>query len=198
MNAIEKEIAFTLDTEYEALIDQFVNVAAIHAASLFSEYDQGNVKKNLERLAIIQQFSAVCLGVEHRKLAATADMPEDKIISLTQKGKILRVNKKWLEEKESLEDAMRLMQAVHTATFLDHVKLMVKGKNESLREYAERFGWIQELKNPVDASENTQTYFEQKHVKAALAYGIVYTDKAIRFAAQALRKLQDEEVKRVR
>lgn len=192
MNEMEKEIACTLDAEYEVLIDQFVNVAAIHAASLFSEYDQGNVKKNLERLAIIQHFSAACLGVEYRKLAATADMPEEKIISLTKKGKILRVNRKWLEEKESLEDAMRLMQAVHTATFLDHVQLMVKGKNEKLQAYAEKFGWIRELKNPVAADENPQAYFEQKHVKAAMAYGIVYTDKAVRFAAQALRQLQNK------
>lgn len=191
MNEIEKEIAYTLDAEYEALIDQYVNVAAVHAASLFSEYDQGNVKKNLERLAIIQHFSAVGLGVEHRKLAAAADLPEEKIISLTKKGKVLRINRKWLEEKDSLEDAIRLMQAVHTATFLDHVQLLVKSQDEKLQVYAKKFGWIEELKNPVDAGENPQAYFEQKHIKAALAYGIVYTDKAVKFAAQALRQLQN-------
>jgi len=190
MNEMEKEAVSLLDAEYVALIDQMVNIAAVHVASLFSEYDRGNVKKNLDRLATIQQFSALGLGVEYRKLAAVSDMPGEKIISLTKKGNVLRVNKKWLAEKSSLEDAMRLMQAVHTATFLDHVQLMVKSQNEELRAYAQKYGWSEEMKNPVDAEENPQAYFEQKHIKAALAYGIVYTNQAVRYAAQALRRLQ--------
>lgn len=193
MTEFEKKLVDDLYEEYKNLIEKFESISAIHAANLVAGYGEDE-KKTLERTVRIVELSTQMLQVLPGKVAVASDMPEEQIIKWTPHSDTIQINIRYLKkEKDSIEDARKLMIAVHTAVFMKHVRAFVESTNATVHEYAEKMGWCSEWKNPVDPLENPKLFFEQKYVRDALAYGIAYTESALSQAGKILRDLKEKK-----
>jgi len=191
MMKFEKELAGTLGEEYKNLISANGGISALHAANLVLGYGKDE-RKTLECVVRIIELSTQILQVLPGKVAVASDMGEEQIIKWTPHSSTIQINIKYLREKNSQEDARKLMIAVHTAVFIKHVKAIAESSNETVHTYAEKMGWYSEWKNPVDPLENPRLFFEQKYVKDALAYGIAYTESAMLQMEQSLQNLKEK------
>lgn len=192
MTEFEKKIVDTLDEDYKNLIKEYEGISALHAANLVAGYGE-NESKTLERVVRIIGHSTLMLQVLPGKVAVASDMAKEQIIKWTPQSETIQVNIEYLKEKDSIEDARKLMIALHTAVFMKHVRAIVESDNETVREYAEKMGWYSEWKNAIDPLENPKLFFEQKYVKDALAYGIAYTENALAQAGKALREIKERK-----
>lgn len=192
MTEFEKKLAGDLGEDYKQLISEYGGIAAILAANLVAGYGE-NERKTLERAVAVIEMSAEMLQVFPGKVAVASDMPKEQIIKWTPNLETIQINITYLKEKNSVEDARRLMIAVHTAVFMKHVRAVAESSNETVYEYAEKMGWHSSWKNPVDPLENPKLFFEQKHVKDALAYGIAYTENALAQAGKMIREIKERK-----
>lgn len=186
----EKKLIDALGEEYKKLISEYGGISAIHMANLVAGYGVDE-RKTLERIIRIIDLSSQMLRVFSGKVAVASDMPEEQIIKWTPKSDTIQINLRYLKEKDSVEDARKLMIAVHTAVFMKHVRAVAESSNETVHEYAEKMGWYSEWKNPVDPLENPKLFFEQRHIKDALAYGVAYTENALSQAGKALKEIKE-------
>ena len=192
MTEFEKKITGTLGEDYKSLISEYAGIAAIHAANLVVGYGEDE-RKTLERVVRIVELSTQMLQVAAGKVAVASDMPGDQVIKWTPNSETIQINIKYLGEKDSVEDARKLMIAVHTAVFMKHVRAIMESSDAVVREYAEKMGWNSGWKSPVDPLENPKLFFDQKHVKDALAYGIMYTESALAQAGKVLREIKERK-----
>ena len=192
MTEFEKKLVDTLGEDYKNLISEYEGISALHAANLVAGYGEDE-RKTLERVVRIIELSTQMLSVFSGKVSAASDMPEEQIIRWTPHSETIQINLKYLKDKNSIEDARKLMIALHSAVFIKHVRAIVESPNETVQEYAKKMGWNTEWKNPVDPLENPKLFFEQKYVKDALAYGIAYTENAMLQAGKAIRELKERE-----
>lgn len=190
MTEFEKKLVASLDEEYKKLISEYEGISALHAANLVAGYGMDE-RKTLERIIRIIELSSQMLHVFCGKVTVTSDMPEEQVIKWTPKSDTIQINLKYLKEKDSVEDARKLMIAVYTAVFMKHVRAVTESSNETVHEYAEKMGWYSEWKNPVDSLENPKLFFEQRYVKDALAYGIANTENALLQARKVLREMKE-------
>lgn len=190
MTEYEKKLVDGLGEDYKNLINEYGSISAIHAANLVAGYGVEE-RKTLERVVRIVGLSTHVLQVLPGKVQVASDMPEEQVIKWTPHSEAIQINIRYLKDKDSIEDARKLMIAVHTAVFMKHVRVIVESSNETVREYAEKMGWYSEWKNPVDWSENPRLFFEQKYVKDALAYGVAYTENALLLAEKVLREIKE-------
>lgn len=190
MTKFETQLVSTLGEDYKRLISEYGEIAALHAANLVAGYGE-NARKTLERVIAVVELSAQMLYVFSGKVAVASDMPKEQIIKWTPNSETIQINIKYLKDKNRIEDARKLMIAVHTAVFMKHVRAVVESPDKTVKEYAEKTGWLSAWKNPVDPLENPKLFFEQKHVKDALAYGITYTENALMQAGKMLREIKE-------
>lgn len=190
MTKFEAQLVSALGEDYKQLIREYGGIAAIHAANLVAGYGE-NERKTLEQVIAVIEMSAQMLYVFSGKVAVASDMPEEQIIKWTPNSETIQINIKYLKEKKRMEDARRLMIAVHAAVFMKHVRAVVESPDKTVKEYAEKTGWLSAWKNPVDPLENPRLFLEQKHVKDALAYGIAYTENALVQAGNMLREIKE-------
>lgn len=190
MTEFEKELTGTLGEDYKNLISEYAGIAAIHAANLVVGYGEDE-RKTLERVVRIVELSTQMLQVVAGKVAVASNMPENQVIKWTPNSETIQINIKYLKEKDSVEDARKLMIAVHTAVFMKHVRAIMESSDETVREYAEKMGWNSDWKNPVDPLENPKLLFGQKFIKDALAYGIAYTESVMTQAEKVLREIKE-------
>lgn len=192
MSEFEKKLVNSLNGEYKELIKQYEGASAIHAANLLIDFGKDE-RKTLEKVVRIIELSTLMLNVPSGKVAVSSDLSEEQVIKWTPHSETIQINIRYLSEKESREDARKLMIAVVAAVFAKHVRAVVESSNETVHEYAEKMGWFPGWRNPVDPSENPKLFLEQKYVKDALAYGIAYTDSALQRAEENLKKLEERK-----
>lgn len=192
MSECKKNLVNSLNEEYKELINQYEGFSAIHAANLMFDYGKDE-RKTLVKVVRIIELSALMLNVSSGKVTVSSDLSEEQVIKWAPHSETIQINIRYLREKESREDARKLMIAVVAAVFAKHVRAVVESSNETVHEYAEKMGWIPEWRNPVDPSENPKLFLEQKYVKDALAYGIAYTDSALQRAEESLKKLEERK-----
>lgn len=192
MTEFQKKLVDTLDEDYKNIISKNEGMAAVHAANLVIGYGEDE-KKTLEQVVRIVELSTQVLQVFSGKVVVVSDMPEGQIIKWTPNSETIQISLSYLKDKDSIEDARKLMIAIHTAVFMKHVRAIMESPNEIVREYAEKMGWCSAWKKPVDLLENPKLFFEQKYVKDALAYGIAYTESALLQAGKILREVKERE-----
>lgn len=190
MTEFQKKLVDALDEDYKNVISENEGIIALHAANLVAGYGEDE-RKTLERVVRIVELSTQMLQVLPGRVAVASDMPEGQIIKWTPNSETIQINISYLKDKDSIEDARKLMIAIHTAVFMKHVRAVMESSDETVREFAEKMGWYTAWKNPVDPLENPKLFFEQKYVKDALAYGIAYTESTLRRAKKILQEIKE-------
>lgn len=190
MSEFENRLVNSLSGDYKALISQYKGFSAIHAANLMLNYGKEE-RKTLEKVMRVIEMSAQILNVSSGKVLVSSDFAEKQVIKWTPHSETIQINIDYFRERESREDARKLMIAVVAAVFAKHVRAVVESSDETVHEYAEKMGWLPEWRNPVDPSENPKLFLEQKYVKDALAYGIAYTDSALQRAEEIIKEFKE-------
>lgn len=75
---------------------------------------------------------------------------------------------------------------------MKHIRAVVESSEEFVCQYAQKMDWVSDWKNKIDPLENPRLFWEQKYVKDAVTYGIAFTENALFYANQALKKLREK------
>lgn len=192
MTEYEKQLVEELDKEYRELADSMSDVVALDTANLVLHYGTDG-KKVLDDIIRLIAVASQVLRVPMGKVMAKTGMAEESVAEFEPGSDILCMNADYVNGREDLESAGKLLSAVHTAVFLRHVEAVAESDHPTVKEYAEKNGWDKEWKHPVDRKENPRLFFEQNCVRTAFGYGIAVREASLQKAGNALREMKNKE-----
>ena len=192
MTEYEKQLVEELDQDYRELVDGMSDLLALDTANLILHYGTDG-KKVLDDIIRLIAVASQALRVPMGKVMAKTGMLEESVAEFEPGSDVLYINADYVNGREDLESAGKLLTAVHTAVFLRYVKTVAESEHTAVNEYAEKNGWDKEWKHPVDKRENPRLYFEQKYMRAASGYGIAVREASLQKARRGFREMENKK-----
>ena len=168
------------------------DLLALDTANLILHYGTDG-KKVLDDIIRLIAVASQALRVPMGKVMAKTGMLEESVAEFEPGSDVLYINADYVNGREDLESAGKLLTAVHTAVFLRYVKTVAESEHPAVKEYAEKNGWDKEWKHPVDKRENPRLYFEQKYMRAASGYGIAVREASLQKARRGFQEMENKK-----